>query len=209
MDRLADRERANVAGTLYKAILDDDQTTLVTRAPKRRLRWIHHRGRSLLAWACCHGRTKIALWLVEQGADPSAVDACGWSVLKQAVHRGDAFLVRSLIDAGGDPHHGRLLWAAWLEGHTNVYRTLVEYGVHDPSIPIEDHDYLLQGKPILRGGGPLTNPPVPLYAPVTRLSYLRAAVKLIIRSATPRHLLTRVRQWLVYRSREQHAAHGM
>ncbi len=209
MDRLADKERSHIAGILYKAIRDNDQNAILAHAPKHRLRWIHHRGRSMLAWACCHGRTKIALWLIEQGADPSAVDACGWSVLKQAVHRGDAFLVKTLIDAGGDPHDGRLLWAAWLEGHVDVYRTLVEYGVHDPSIPLADHEHLLQGKPILRGGGPLTSPPVPLYAPVTRLSYLRAAIRLIVQSTTPRHVLTRLRQWLVHRSRGHRTAHGM
>ena len=209
MDRLVNKEQTSVAETLYQAILDDDQITLHIYAQTGGLASMRHRGRSLLAWACCHGRTKIAHWLIDRGADPSAVDTCGWSVLKQAVHRGDAALVRTLIDAGGNPHQGRLLWAAWLEGHAEVYRTLVEYGVHDPTIPPADHEHLLQGDDIVQGAGMLTNPPVPLYAPVTRLSYLQAAIRLVIQSMTPHDLLNRIRQRNPDRSQGRHAAHGV
>ena len=208
MDRIADRERSTVVDTLYQAILADDQATLRTHTPQCELRSIRYRGRSLLAWACFHGRMSITLWLLGQGADPSAVDTGGWSVLKQAVHRGDATLVRALIEAGADPHQGRLLWAAWLEGHADVYRALVAQGVRDLSIPAADHRYLLQGKHTAQAGRPLTNPPVPLYAPLTRFSYIRAAIRLVMESMKPRHLLIHIRRWHAHRSLGRRAVRG-
>ena len=192
MDRLNMESESAIAEALYHAVRTDDIVTL--KSLKRDTRALNYRGRSLLAWACYHDRVDIAQWLLAEGADPSAVDIGGWSVLKQAVHRGDDVLVDMLIKAGGDPKPGRLLRAAWLEGHTEVYRVLVHAGVHDPYIPTTDHRCFMKGGRIRHSGLPLTDPPIPLYAPVDGSCYVQAAITLVLQTLSPIRLWSAISQ---------------
>eukprot|EP00697_Spironema_sp_BW2_P002458 gnl/Spiro4/13273_TR7049_c0_g1_i2.p1 gnl/Spiro4/13273_TR7049_c0_g1~~gnl/Spiro4/13273_TR7049_c0_g1_i2.p1 ORF type:complete len:145 (+),score=12.05 gnl/Spiro4/13273_TR7049_c0_g1_i2:241-675(+) len=60
-------------------------------------------GRTPLHWACCQNADpSIAIFLLERGADPNALDEYGESPLFYACRYGHADLVRALIECGAD-----------------------------------------------------------------------------------------------------------
>ena len=51
----------------------------------------------------CWGQIPQAMWLLERGASPNVPDeARGWTAVHQAASRGNARLVRAVLDAGGE-----------------------------------------------------------------------------------------------------------
>ncbi|SVA73773.1 uncharacterized protein METZ01_LOCUS126627, partial [marine metagenome] len=59
-------------------------------------------GTSALVVAVHSGGTALATFLLEQGADPNAIEA-GYSALHAATLRGDEILAKALLTAGADP----------------------------------------------------------------------------------------------------------
>lgn len=59
-------------------------------------------GRPLLNDLIRWGQFRQALWLLGRGASPNIADEKGWTAMHQAASRGNAKMMRALIDAGGD-----------------------------------------------------------------------------------------------------------
>jgi ankyrin repeat protein len=49
------------------------------------------------------GQVSAVLWLLQRGADPNLPDEKGWTAVHQAASRGNARMLKALLDAGGDP----------------------------------------------------------------------------------------------------------
>jgi ankyrin repeat protein len=62
----------------------------------------HENGRPLLNELIRWGQVTPALWLLERGASPNLPDARGWTAVHQAASRGNARLLRAVLEAGGD-----------------------------------------------------------------------------------------------------------
>ena len=116
-------------------------------------------GTSALVVAAHSGHTALALFLLEQGADPNAAEA-GYSALHAATLRGDETLTAALLARGADPNapvvrgsQGRRnspdyvldhdvvgATAFWLAAHfaePGIMRALADGGA-DPQIVLED-----------------------------------------------------------------------
>jgi ankyrin repeat protein len=50
----------------------------------------------------CWGQIPQATWLLEHGASPNVSDSRGWTAVHQAASRGNARLLRAVLDAGGE-----------------------------------------------------------------------------------------------------------
>ncbi|HYW45938.1 MAG TPA: ankyrin repeat domain-containing protein [Bryobacteraceae bacterium] len=53
----------------------------------------------LIRW----GQVKPTIWLLARGASPNVPDADGWTSVHQAAARGNARMIKAVLDAGGDP----------------------------------------------------------------------------------------------------------
>ena len=116
-------------------------------------------GASALVVAAHSGHTALALFLLEQGADPNAAEA-GYSALHATTLRGDETLATALLARGADPNapvvrgsQGRRnspdyvldhdvvgATAFWLAGHfaePGIMRTLADHGA-EPQVVLED-----------------------------------------------------------------------
>ena len=86
-------------------------------------------GTSTLVVAALSGQGPVAVFLLEQGADPDAADA-GYTALHAAVLRGDLELVTALLAHGADPNPqlirgtpARRVSADWTLGHNLIGAT--------------------------------------------------------------------------------------
>ena len=86
-------------------------------------------GTSALVVAAHSGQSAVAMFLLEQGADPNAADA-GYTALHAAVLRGDLDLVAALLAHGADPSPklvrgtpGRRVSADWTLSHNLIGAT--------------------------------------------------------------------------------------
>jgi uncharacterized protein len=52
----------------------------------------------LIRW----GQVPQVMWLLDRGASPNIPDRDGWTAVHQAVSRGNARLLKAVLDAGGD-----------------------------------------------------------------------------------------------------------
>eukprot|EP00697_Spironema_sp_BW2_P002457 gnl/Spiro4/13272_TR7049_c0_g1_i1.p1 gnl/Spiro4/13272_TR7049_c0_g1~~gnl/Spiro4/13272_TR7049_c0_g1_i1.p1 ORF type:complete len:225 (+),score=39.47 gnl/Spiro4/13272_TR7049_c0_g1_i1:241-915(+) len=89
-------------------------------------------GRTPLHWACCQNADpSIAIFLLERGADPNALDEYGESPLFYACRYGHADLVRALIECGADvnlsnKHNQQARHLARSHSHLHIVRILME-----------------------------------------------------------------------------------
>jgi ankyrin repeat protein len=69
-------------------------------------------GKPLLNYLICWGQIPQTMWLLERGASPNVADGRGWTAAHQAASRGNARLLRAVLEAGGDTgrhdHEGNL-----------------------------------------------------------------------------------------------------
>ena len=79
-------------------------------------------GTSATVVAAHSGHGDVAVFLLEQGADPNAADA-GYTALHAAILHKDAKLVRALLHHGADPH-------AVVQSSTPVRRDAVDFYLH-------------------------------------------------------------------------------
>jgi ankyrin repeat protein len=61
-----------------------------------------HEGRPLLNNLIRWGQIPATLWMLEHGASPNVADTQGWTAVHQAASRGNARMMRAVLDAGGD-----------------------------------------------------------------------------------------------------------
>jgi ankyrin repeat protein len=50
----------------------------------------------------CWGQIPQTMWLLERGASPNVADARGWTAVHQAASRGNARVLKAVLDAGGE-----------------------------------------------------------------------------------------------------------
>jgi ankyrin repeat protein len=50
----------------------------------------------------CWGQIPQTMWLLERGASPNVEDARGWTAVHQAASRGNARMVKAVLDARGE-----------------------------------------------------------------------------------------------------------
>ena len=60
-------------------------------------------GKPLLNDMIRWGQIPQMLWLLERKASPNVADSRGWTAVHQAASRGNARILRAVLDAGGDP----------------------------------------------------------------------------------------------------------
>jgi len=60
-------------------------------------------GKPLLNDVIRWGQMPQTMWLLERGASPNVADDGGWTAVHQAASRGNVRMLRSVLDAGGDP----------------------------------------------------------------------------------------------------------
>jgi ankyrin repeat protein len=90
-----------LAHALWSAAYDLAESALAHGAVIDRAR---ANDKPLLNDMVCWGQIAQAMWLLERGASPNlADDARGWTAVHQAASRGNARLLRAVLDAGGEP----------------------------------------------------------------------------------------------------------
>lgn len=89
---------------------------------------------SALMTAADFDQAKVAVLLLQRGADPNLTTAEGWSPLLSAAYYGHADMVRLLLGAGARPNTAETrygyspLTIAASKGHTEVVRLLLDAG---------------------------------------------------------------------------------
>ena len=81
-------------------------------------------------------KNEIVILLLKAGADPMTVDQGIWSPLHSASHKGNAVIVRALLQHGADPNYGTLgegttpLMFAAMSGSAECVKLLLDKGAN-------------------------------------------------------------------------------